>query len=65
MNTTLGFCDRCGKAKTALPDDEHAACATARDLEPPRYCVECGRRLIVQVVPRGFSARCSQHGDVA
>jgi hypothetical protein len=65
VNIALGFCDRCGKAKTALSDDDHAACTAARELEPPRYCVECGRRLVVQVTPRGYSARCSQHGEVA
>lgn len=36
---------------------------TARlGLEPPRYCAECGRRMIVQVRPDGWWAQCSRHG---
>ncbi len=31
-------------------------------LEPPRFCAECGRRMVVQVRPDGWSARCSRHG---
>jgi hypothetical protein len=31
-------------------------------LEPPRFCAECGRRMIVQVRPDGWSAKCSRHG---
>jgi hypothetical protein len=30
--------------------------------EPPRFCGQCGRRMIVQVHPRGWSATCSRHG---
>lgn len=33
-------------------------------LEPPRYCGQCGRRMVVQVAPHGWSARCSRHGSV-
>ncbi|GAA2069832.1 biotin synthase auxiliary protein BsaP [Williamsia deligens] len=33
-------------------------------LEPPRYCGRCGRRMVVQVVPTGWTARCSRHGSV-
>jgi len=33
-------------------------------LEPPRFCAECGRRMIVQVRPDGWSARCSRHGEL-
>ncbi|MDF0529195.1 hypothetical protein P0W64_01165 [Tsukamurella sp. 8F] len=32
-------------------------------LEPPRYCGFCGRRMIVQVSPHGWTARCSRHGE--
>ncbi|WP_261778530.1 biotin synthase auxiliary protein BsaP [Rhodococcus sp. BP-335] len=32
-----------------------------RDLEPPRYCAWCGRRMVVQVFPSGWSAHCSRH----
>ncbi|MGH3633314.1 hypothetical protein [Mycobacterium sp.] len=33
-------------------------------LEPPRFCAECGRRLVVQVRPDGWWAKCSRHGRV-
>ena len=33
-------------------------------LEPPRFCAECGRRMVVQVRPDGWSARCSRHGEL-
>ncbi|EUA08782.1 hypothetical protein I553_9839 [Mycobacterium xenopi 4042] len=28
-------------------------------LEPPRFCAECGRRMVVQVRPDGWWAKCS------
>lgn len=33
-------------------------------LEAPRYCQICGRRMVVQVRPDGWDARCSRHGSV-
>ncbi|BBZ04624.1 hypothetical protein MCHIJ_40610 [Mycolicibacterium chitae] len=33
-------------------------------LEPPRFCAACGRRMIVQVRPDGWWAKCSRHGVV-
>ena len=33
-------------------------------LEPPRYCGQCGRRMVVQVRPDGWEARCSRHGSL-
>ena len=33
-------------------------------LEPPRYCGQCGRRMVVQVRPDGWWAKCSRHGVV-
>jgi hypothetical protein len=56
------FCDRCGRA---LDAGDHSRCARARELEPPRYCGQCRRRMIVQVTPTGWSARCSEHGEVS
>ncbi|MBI3215290.1 MAG: hypothetical protein HYZ38_15790 [Mycobacterium sp.] len=43
-----------------------AAIPTAAQLglEPPRYCAACGRRMIVQVRPDGWWAKCSRHGLV-
>jgi hypothetical protein len=33
-------------------------------LEPPRFCAECGRQMVVQVRPDGWRAKCSRHGQV-
>ena len=33
-------------------------------LEPPRFCAQCGRRMVVQVRPDGWWAKCSRHGRV-
>ena len=33
-------------------------------LEPPRFCADCGRRMVVQVRPDGWWAKCSRHGLV-
>ncbi|QVI26014.1 hypothetical protein MN2019_17020 [Mycolicibacterium neoaurum] len=46
------------QAGTAIPT------AAALGLEPPRFCAACGRRMIVQVRPTGWSAKCSRHGVV-
>jgi hypothetical protein len=46
------------QAGTALPT------AAQLGLEPPRFCAACGRRMIVQVRPDGWWARCSRHGLV-
>jgi GNAT superfamily N-acetyltransferase len=56
----LLWCDRCGRPRS---EGGHEACATARELEPPRHCTSCGRRLVVQVRPAGWTARCSEHGE--
>lgn len=32
--------------------------------EPPRFCGQCGRRMVVQVHPRGWDATCSRHGVI-
>ncbi|MEK6441108.1 biotin synthase auxiliary protein BsaP [Pseudonocardia sp. T1-2H] len=55
------FCDRCGHPAT---DPGHERCARGRELEPPRYCPECARRMVVQVTPVGWVARCSRHGEL-
>jgi len=47
------------------PVGDHAGCVRALVLEPPRYCATCRRRLIVQVLPTGWTARCSAHGELA
>ncbi|MEO6502029.1 MAG: hypothetical protein ABIQ09_08975 [Jatrophihabitantaceae bacterium] len=41
----------------------HSDCAARAALEPPRYCPECARRMVVQVDPMGWRAVCSRHGE--
>lgn len=57
------YCDRCGEPS---PDGGagHESCRAARELEPPRYCARCARRMVVQVTPRGWTARCVEHGTL-
>ncbi|MDQ4010061.1 MAG: hypothetical protein M3228_05040 [Actinomycetota bacterium] len=55
----MSFCDACGRT---VDEGEHIGCARRRELEPPRYCPECARRMLVQVTPTSWSARCSAHG---
>lgn len=55
----MTFCDQCGEEAT---HGGHDGCTLRRSLEPPRYCPECRRRMVVQVLPRGWSARCVEHG---
>jgi hypothetical protein len=55
------YCGRCGKPEVG---GDHAVCLRALALEPPRYCAQCRRRLIVQVLPTGWTARCSTHGEL-
>lgn len=58
----MTYCDRCGEPSTT---GDHTACVAARDLEPPRYCAQCRRRMKVQVLPAGWSARCVEHGELS
>ncbi|MGW7685427.1 biotin synthase auxiliary protein BsaP [Kribbella sp. NPDC054772] len=55
------YCGHCGRPEA---DGGHHECRRSLELEPPRYCVECRRRMVVQVHPMGWSARCSVHGDI-
>jgi hypothetical protein len=55
------WCDRCG---ADLSVGDHSACASARQLEPPRYCSKCRRRMKVQVLPAGWRASCVEHGEL-
>lgn len=71
----MRYCAHCGRPEAAGDPGEagdpgtegrvdHTACRGPRlALEPPRYCVECARRMVVQVTPAGWSARCSRHGE--
>lgn len=53
------YCDRCGEPSR---DGGHEPCRAARLMEPPRYCAQCRRRMVVQVTPQGWTARCAEHG---
>jgi hypothetical protein len=54
------YCGRCGEPEAT---GDHGVCRRALTLEPPRYCAHCRRRLIVQVLPTGWTGRCSVHGE--
>ncbi|NUP58671.1 MAG: hypothetical protein HOQ06_04240 [Pseudarthrobacter sp.] len=64
------YCGLCGKPANGethdggglSPSDTHLKCARLLVLEPPRFCVACGRRQKVQVSPQGWWASCSRHG---
>ena len=62
QHTTPAYCGHCGKP---IAEETHDACRARLELEPPRYCGQCARRMIVQVLPSGWTARCSQHGGVS
>lgn len=55
------WCPRCGEAVVAV---DHTPCERALELEPPRYCPRCRRRMKVQVVPGAWRAECVVHGVV-
>jgi hypothetical protein len=59
VTEVVTWCDRCGER---LDESVHTACRAARELEPPRYCGLCRRRMKVQVMPAGWQASCVQHG---
>jgi RNase P subunit RPR2 len=57
---TAPFCDGCG---LPLAEGEHERCRARRQAtDPPRFCSECGRKLVVQVLPTGYTARCVRCG---
>jgi hypothetical protein len=47
---------------TGEPEGGEVPTAARLGLEPPRFCAECGRRMVVQVRPDGWTAKCSRHG---
>ena len=47
-----------------LQADDAVPTAARMGLEPARFCGQCGRRMVVQVRPDGWDARCSRHGVV-
>lgn len=75
--TTAEYCGHCGgsvaggtngERPTSDPhpmSDPHQGCQERLAMEPPRYCVQCRRRMKVQVTPLGWSAECSRHGRLS
>jgi hypothetical protein len=55
------YCAWCGKEDVG----DHDRCRARLALvDPPRYCVHCARRMVVQVTPAGWVATCSRHGQL-
>ncbi|HVF53808.1 MAG TPA: hypothetical protein VNC78_09425 [Actinomycetota bacterium] len=50
------FCVKCGSDSSACPGN----CRS--DLDPPRFCEECGKKLFVVVTPTSVNAFCKTHG---
>ena len=49
---------------TGSPLGADVPAAAQLGLEPPRFCAQCARRMVVQVRPDGWWAQCSRHGRV-
>lgn len=56
----MTYCGHCG---LPLDDGVHDACVQRLALEPPRYCPQCRRRMVVQVTPDQWTATCKKHGE--
>ena len=56
------YCGHCGRP---VGDGDHVACSEKLRLEPPRFCVACDRRMVVQVTPTSWTARCVEHGEIS
>lgn len=55
------YCAWCGRERAGA---DHAACdRRLATVDPPRHCPVCARRMVVQVDPVGWTARCSRHGE--
>ena len=58
---TAPFCVHCGQP---VDGGGHDRCrGPVATLEPPRFCADCARRMVVQITPAGWAARCSRHGE--
>ena len=59
----MSFCSGCGGP---VDGGDHRECERRqRATAPPRYCALCGRKLVVQVLPIGWEARCVKCGMLA
>ncbi len=63
--STVAVSIYCGHCSLPLTRGTHDTCARRLDLEPPRYCPGCRRRMVVQVTPDHWTARCVEHGETA
>jgi len=54
----------CGQCGESVAEGSHARCVRRAELEPPRFCAHCRRRMKVQVTPGAWTATCVQHGTV-
>ena len=55
---------KCGHCGRLIADGGHEECVRMLAMEPPRFCTVCARRMVVQVTPAGWTARCVEHGTV-
>jgi len=60
--TVASYCGYCGRPRA---EGTHDGCARRLELEPPRYCAGCQRRMVVQVTPGRWTARCVEHGETS
>lgn len=58
------YCVYSGTDQRDAPAGASMPTAAQLGLEPPRFCAACGRRMIVQIRPDGWWAKCSRHGLV-
>ena len=55
-------CAGCGRP---VDSGDHSPCeARQRATDPPRFCTDCGRKLVVQVLPTTWRAHCVKCGEV-
>ena len=63
MAAAATFCDGCGRPQA---QGDHDRCRRRRAAtDPPRFCESCGRKLVVQVLPLGWTARCVRCGPLS
>jgi hypothetical protein len=60
---TAAMTEYCGHCGEPAGSGDHGACLARLELEPPRYCTHCRRRMVVQVSPDSWVARCVEHGE--
>ncbi|MCU1676892.1 MAG: acetyltransferase [Frankiales bacterium] len=60
----LALVAACGHCGLSVEEGTHDDCRRRLAMEPPRFCTLCARRMVVQVTPAGWTARCVEHGTV-